>query len=150
MLSNTSASEMAPSQKTESRGTSRSPGREVTSTRVPANFDFGEIGANLHQFLLIYGGQVALVPCGDFQDQFAVEVHVVAAFVIRHLRDDTLAFVHGGVPESQTVFADGQFVAFLVLEQGTGVVVRSTVDTSVDGFGDVVGEDIEAGSRSCG
>ena len=57
----------------------------------------------------------------DFQYQLAVEVAVVRALHIGDLRNDAFGLIDLGIPESQSVLADGQLVALLVLQQRTGV-----------------------------
>ena len=79
----------------------------------------------------------------DFQYQLAVEVAVVRALHIGDLRNDAFGLIDLGIPESQSVLADGQLVALLVLQQRIGVVVRRAVDPVVDGFRDIHREDIK-------
>jgi len=104
-----------------------------------------DIGIDGYQVFRRYGGKVAFRAGSHFQDQLAVQAPVIGTLHIRYLRDDAFALVDIRIAERQPVFPHRQFVPLLVLQQGIGIIGRRTVDTPVDGFGNIHREDIQQG-----
>ena len=108
----------------------------------PREFQFVDVCGNGDKFFGWNGLQVPLGTSGDFQNQFIVQIAVVRTLGIGNLRNDPFGLVHLGIAEGQSVLADNKLVSLLVLQQGIGVIVGSTINPFVDCLGDIHGKNV--------